>query len=277
MKTIRDAVRAGEPIDFTPFIDVHGHFGPWCDTTVPWSLDYGRVIDEMDRLGCDIICMTAADPGYAAPMREKNDLVFALADAWPDRVVPYCSLSANEPDGCLEELRRCLARGRCLGVKMHVYQQPPYTLESDFLQPVLELLAEHRLVYLNHTLGDPDILCRVLRRYPDLCFMNGHFSPVCNDLARDFANLFDCTCAAQAPDDVGREVRRLGRSETMLVGSDFGLFCLAFGIGMIAYADIEERHKRNIIGLNAVKLLERTSWYSPSMLRCTTSDDGPVG
>jgi predicted TIM-barrel fold metal-dependent hydrolase len=269
MKTVLDAVRRGEPLDFTPFIDVHGHFGPWLDTTVPYCLDYGRLIGEMDRYGCDMVWMTTSDPGYSAPMRLKNDLVFDLAEAHPDRVIPYCTLSANEPDRCLEELRRCLGRGRCIGVKMHRYEQPDYTVKSAFLQPVLELLAEQKLVYLNHGYVNQTDLQWALERYPDLVFMAGHFSSATNDLACRQANFKDCTCAAMPPDEVGNEVRRLGRSDTMLVGSDFGLFCLAFGIGMIAYAEMAEEHKRNILGLNAVKLLERTAWYSPALLRCT--------
>jgi len=269
MSTILDAVRQGEPVNFTPFIDVHGHFGPWPDTTIPHSLDYGRLIGEMDRFGCDMVWMSAADPGYAAPMSVKNDYVFDLAEAHPDRIIPFCTLSANEPGRCLAELRRCLSRGRCIGVKMHVYQQPAYTLKSDFLQPILEVLAGHRLVYMNHDLGNEECLRWALTRYADLIFISGHFNGRINDLAREYPNLRDCTCAAQSPDSVGNEVKRLGRSDTMLVGSDFGLFCLAFGIGMVAYAEIEESHKRNLLGLNAVKIMERTKWYSPSLLRCT--------
>ena len=44
---------------------------------------------------------------------------------------------------------------------------------------------------------------------------------------------------------------------------------LAFGIGALAYAGIPEQDKRNLLGLNAVKLLERTDWFQRSMLRCT--------
>ena len=71
------------------------------------------------------------------------------------------------------------------------------------------------------------------------------------------------------PDALGDEVTRLGASGSLLVGSDFGLLCLAFGIGMVAYAEIDESHKRNILGLNAMKLMEHADWYRPSLLRCT--------
>jgi hypothetical protein len=47
----------------------------------------------------------------------------------------------------------------------------------------------------------------------------------------------------------------------MLAGSDFGLFHLGFGIGMVAYTNLKEEAKRNIIGGNALSVLERTSWW----------------
>ena len=75
MKTICELAREGSPIE-APFIDVHGHFGPWNETFVPWARDHARLIDEMDRFGCDMVWMTASDPGYAGPMAWKNDLVF---------------------------------------------------------------------------------------------------------------------------------------------------------------------------------------------------------
>lgn len=273
MKTIGDAIRNGEPIDFTPFIDVHGHFGPWMDTCVPYCRDDQRLVAEMDRFGCDMVWMTASDPGYTESMRIKNDYVFDLAAKHPDRVIPFCTLSAHSQTGCLKELKRCLGRGRCIGVKMHRYNQPAYTLKSKFLQPVLELMEEHRLVYMNHDLGEfPDIRWAA-KRYPKLIFMGGHFNPALNEMAGTVPNVTNCTCAAMRPDAVGDEVKRLGRSRALLVGSDFGLFCLAFGVGMVAYAAIPETDKQNILGLNAVRLLERTQWFKASMLRCTRTTD----
>lgn len=271
MTTIYEQISRGEPLDSSPFIDTHGHFGPWSGTCIPHALDGARVIAEMDRFGCDMVWTAASDPGFGDAMAIKNDYVFALAEQYPERIVPYCTLSANEPDACLAELTRCLARGRCVGVKMHVYTQASYTLRSAFLQPVFELLHEHQLVYLNHTLalGVPEDLPWALARYPDVTFIAGHAWPEANDLAKTFPNLYDCTCAAQSPDWVAQEVRRCGGSTMMLVGSDFPLFCLAFGVGMLAYATLPESDKRNILGVNALRILERISWFEPSMLQCT--------
>lgn len=273
MSTIYEQILRGEPIDSTPFIDIHGHFGPWSLTAIPHCMDAERVIGEMDRFGCDMAWVSASDPGFADAMQVKNDYVFALAEKYPDRIIPYCTLSANEQNDCLAELQRCLNSGRCVGVKMHVYTQAAYTLRSDFLQPVFELLNEHKLVYLNHTLGDPQDFCWAASRYPDIAFVAGHADPRINDIASTFSNLYDCTCAAQTPDWITNEFKRCGTSRTMLVGSDFPLFCLAFGVAMVAYAQMPEADKQDILGRNTVRLLERTRWFERSMLKCTRADE----
>ena len=260
MSTICQTVMEGRPVD-VPYIDVHGHFGPWPETVIPYAMDYGRNIAEMDRFGCDMVWMSTSNPGYSDDIRTKNDYVLDFAQKYPDRIVPYCTLSANTPERNLEELKRCISRGRCIGVKMHVYRQPAYTMRSAFMRPILELLGEHRLVYINHSLGGREDLEWALQRYPDVTFMAGHFDPSINDLALQHANLRDCTCAALHYAAVEAEVKRLGRSDTMLVGSDFSLIQLGFGIGMVAYAEIPEQDKKNILGLNALRLLQRTRWF----------------
>jgi len=275
MSTIYEQVLRGEPIDSSPFIDTHGHFGPWSGTCIPYAMDRGRVIGEMDRFGCDMLWVSASDPGWGDAMAVKNDYVFAFADQYPDRIIPYCTLSANEQDGCLAELKRCLGRGRCVGVKMHVYYQPPYTLRSDFLQPIFEVLNEHKLVYINHVLMEPADYCWAVEKYPEITFVNGHAHPQVNDYAKNYSNLYDCTCAAQPPDWITNEVRRVG-SSTMLVGSDFPLFCLAFGVGMVAYAQLPEGDKQNILGLNAVRIMERISWFDKSLLKRTKEEAIPA-
>ena len=266
MSAIYQTVLEGKPLE-APFIDVHGHFGPWSDTVIPHAMDYARNIAEMDRYGCDMMWMTASNPGYSGDLAEKNNFVFDFAERYPDRIIPYCVLTANTPQRNVAELRRCLARGRCIGVKMHRYHQPEYTLRSDFLQPVLEMLNAHRLVYMNHIYSNMADLEWALARYPEVTFIGGHFGPAYYAPALRHPNFFDCTCAAMGYHDVGREVARLGGGDRLLVGSDFSLFQLGFGIGMIAYAEMPEADKEAILGRNAIALLERTKWFDRGMIK----------
>ncbi len=57
----------------------------------------------MDRFGCDMAWISASDPGFGDAMSRKNDYVFALAEQYPERIIPYCTLSANEQDACLAD------------------------------------------------------------------------------------------------------------------------------------------------------------------------------
>lgn len=260
MSTILECVMEGRPVEAL-YIDVHGHFGFWPETTVPYALDYRRAIDQMDRFGCDLVAMSASDPGYSADIAAKNDCVFDFANAHPDRILPYCTLSANCPERAASELKRCIGLGRCVGVKMHVYRQPSYTARTDWMQPMLEILDEHRLIYINHEFRDPKALVWAAKKYPNVSFVSGHMSCDVNMLALKRRNILDCTCACDGYRQMEIEVARLGTSRTMMVGSDFNLIDLGFGLGPVAYARISEQDKRNILGLNALKLLKRMAWF----------------
>ena len=76
-------------------------------------------------------------------------------------------------------------------------------------------------------------LDRAAETYPDLTFIAGHMNGQINEMAMELPNVLDCTCAALHYREVEQEVKRLGTSRTMLLGSDFALFELAFGIGMV--------------------------------------------
>ncbi|MBT3276331.1 MAG: amidohydrolase family protein [Spirochaetales bacterium] len=257
----------GEPLKDIPFIDTHCHYGTWPETSVPYSLDQSRLINEMDRYGCDLVWMCASGPGWADNLRRQNDRVFDFAKRHPRRVIPYCTLSSHDPARAVDELLRCMEYPYCIGVKMHRYHQPQYTVKGDFLRPILEILDERKLVYLNHQFINLNDLEWAAATYPGITFLAGHgVDTSINDLACRFNNIKDSTCAAMGYREIETEVKRLGRSDTILVGSDFGLFHMGFGIGMIAYADIEENAKRSILGANALSILKKTDWWSSAGL-----------
>ena len=257
MSALMDTVKRGMPLEDLPFIDVHCHYGPWLGTSVPNAEDTALIIDTMDRYGCDLVWVCSSGAGWAEDFRKQNDLVFSFAAEYPRRILPYCTLSSLSPGELIIELKRCLQLGLCVGVKMHRAHQPEYTLKDAFLQPIFEILNDLRLVYMNHRLGNAGDLEWALKKYPDMCFLEGHgVFPDVNDLACIHSNLKMSTCGAQKYLEVEMEVQRLGRSDTMMLGSDFTIFHLGFGIGMVAYAEIDERDKYNIIGNNAIRLLE---------------------
>ena len=71
---------------------------------------------------------------------------------------------------------------------------------------------------------------------------------------KKYPNLYMCTCAGLQYRGMEDMVRRLG-ADRILFGSDSVIFDPAYGIGPVAFADISEQEKRQILGENALKLL----------------------
>ena len=260
---IHEAVLRGQPLDFTPVIDCHAHFGTWSDTTVPHRVDMDRVLRTMDAWGIDRVVFSASQPGYGGELSQANDWIIAFVEAAPERIMGYCTLSTNRPDRNLDELERCYEAGLRFGVKMHRYKQPAYAITDRFLDPVFEFLNERRLVYLNHSLGPLDAIRTAAERWPGVTFMNGHGTIDIAGLARITPNVRANVCAMIYYEQVAQLVRAHG-SRHLLLGSDFNLFQPGFGIGPVAYARIAEDDKRNILGLNAIALMEGMAWYEGS-------------
>jgi predicted TIM-barrel fold metal-dependent hydrolase len=262
---IHQAVLQGRPLDFTPVIDCHAHFGTWTDTTVPYRVDMDRVLRAMDAWGIDGVVFSASQPGYGGELAQANDPILAFVEAAPQRIMGYCTLSATRPERNLAELERCYDAGLRFGVKMHRYKQPEYAITDRFLDPVFEFLDERRLVYLNHSLGPLGVIRTAAGRWPGVTFMNGHGTIEVAGLARTTPNVRANVCAMIEYQQVAQLVRVHG-SRHLLLGSDFNLFQPGFGIGPVAYARISEQDKRNILGLNALELMEKMAWYKGSDL-----------
>jgi predicted TIM-barrel fold metal-dependent hydrolase len=257
---IYEAIRAGKPLDFTPVIDVHGHFGTISFVWAPSLVDPEKVLREMDAYGVAAVCFSAISIGAAGSLSRANDEVLRAVRALPGRVLGYAVLSSNRPERNLDELRRCYDLGLRCGVKMHRYDQPPYRLTDAFLEPVFEFLSERHLVYLNHDLGPVDDLITVARRYPDVSFINGHGGVVHARLGQVYANIYANSCAMNWHRSVEELVAEFG-SEHLTLGSDFSLFQLGFGLGPIAYAEIPEADKQAILGANAMRIFGGMEWF----------------
>jgi hypothetical protein len=142
---------------------------------------------------------------------------------------------------------------------MHRYSQPAYTLAEKFLEPIFEFLNERRLIYLNHTLGPLDELRAIAQRFPGIAFMNGHGDKEHAQLGLEVGNVFANVCAMRQHNEVTDLVRRFG-AKHLLLGSDFGLFQAGFGIGPVAFAEISEEEKLDVLGRNALGILKRMAW-----------------
>ena len=94
-----EAIRAGEPLDFTPVIDMHGHFGTTPLVPAPWLVDPEQFLREMDAYGAAAVCFSAISIGGAGSLRRGNDEVLRAVRALPGRALGYAVLCRTGPSG----------------------------------------------------------------------------------------------------------------------------------------------------------------------------------
>ncbi len=257
---IHSALLAGKPLDFLPVIDLHGHYGQSACAGAHAQTDPEMMVREMDLYGVDMVVCSSTTIGSAGSLQRANDQVLEAVKAAPGRILGYCVLSSNRPQGNLDELKRCYDLGLRVGVKMHRYFQPEYRITDPFLAPVMELLNEKKLIYINHVLGTDADIMELARRYPDLTILNGHGGDRQASIGRLYPNVYANSCSFMNVGDTERLVRRYG-SKQFTLGSDFSLFQLGWGVGPIAYADIPEADKAAILGGNAMRIFGRAEWF----------------
>lgn len=257
---IIEACRCGRPLDFLPVIDGHCHLGKWPGRTVPDSLDFSIIKDEIDAYGIDLIWVTTSAVGRSGDLSEKNDIILQFMEEVPGRAMILCALSSYTPERNLSELERCYRADICVGAKMHRYNQPSYKLTDSWLQPIFEFLNKRNLVFLNHTLGDIEELRIVLNRYPDITFIEGHHNEKIIKEAQNWSNLYCSSCAGLYNRTQENAMNKYGVNRYLL-GSDFSSLQAGFGIGPIAFAHTSYENKVKVLGQNTWDLMKKMEWY----------------
>jgi len=234
-------------------IDSHCHFG-FHFTYVPYNTP-DEIIKNMDRIGVQRACFCTLEVGMIGDHAIHNDRLAAFANAYPDRISAYFTPGLNYRERLLDDYIAYEKKGLNIGMKMHIYRQT-FSITDDFLAPVFERINAKRGIVINHDFGPPDRLETVLRDYPDISFISGHPNHNYIPLTKRYDNIYICTCASTAYQDVRNMAAKAG-SEKIVVGSDFFVLDTAFGFGSVVFAEITEQEKRNILGLNMKRLLER--------------------
>jgi len=245
--------RRGLPLHDEVIIDSHCHFG-FHFTYVPYNTPE-EIIQNMDRIGVQHSCMCTLEVGMIGDHTIHNDRLAAFANRYPDRISAYFTPALNYRDRLLDDYIAYEKKGMSIGMKMHVYRQN-FNITDDFLMPVFERINAKSGVVINHDFGKNDDLEWVLRNFPDISFISGHPNQGYIPLMKRYDNLYLCTCASSAYQDVRNMAAKAG-SERIVVGSDFVVLDTAFGFGTVVFAEITEQEKRNILGLNMQRILAR--------------------
>ena len=260
--TLRDYALASRSLrDVTGLvvIDGHCHLGPYGAFWQPGN-DAAGLVRTMDRIGIAQSCVFSS-LAIALDMRAGNELTFAAARAFPERLLPYAAPDPNQGERAVaEEMQRCFDAG-ARGVKLHT-QLAGYPFDGPAYAPAFTLAGEHRLPLISHGTGAPETLRRVARAYPNAHFVVAHAGAGISASSLELAKV-----AREEPNvylDLTSSVGRFGAFESMVeaagadkltYGSDMPWMCASHQIGRVLLARIPEDAKRRIVGGNLAALL----------------------
>jgi uncharacterized protein len=246
-------------IDGIKTIDFHGHVGKW----ERYGMDDNPalLLRAMDAAGIDVACVFNI---FYPDGTTGNDLTARFVAQHPDRFVGFAYVSPLMPERMVPELTRAIEKLNFAAIKLY----PPYTpwrLNESPWDPIYEFADAHGLAIIFHTGSEwqnlPKFINDVAPRFPNANFVLGHAGNTPVERAQAIAaiqahaNVYVETCSTFRTPGVIEQLVNEGGADRVLFGSDMPLMDPRSQLGKIITADIDDEAKKQILGLNAQRLL----------------------
>ncbi|MCX8108300.1 MAG: amidohydrolase family protein [Verrucomicrobiae bacterium] len=246
--------------------DVHCHLAG-----VPGDTPEARLkelIRYADRLGIQRLCVCMGMDWSHDPtpgrLRHENDEVLRAVGFFPERTFGFVYLNPKYTTASIDELRRCVADGPMVGVKLWVAEK----CSSRLLDPIVRLAVELQAPIYQHTWikvagnlpgeSTPFDLVELARRHPDARFICGHCGGDWELGIRAVRSCPNILVELSGGDPVAgvteMAVRELGAAR-VLFGSDAGGRSFASQLAKVTSANISDTEKRMILSGNLKRLL----------------------
>jgi predicted TIM-barrel fold metal-dependent hydrolase len=237
--------------------------------------DCEDLIAKMDQDGVDRSVLLNANWTSPEVCRETNDYIMESVSRYPDRMAGFCSLPPKAIDAAVAELERCI-RGGIKGVgemrpDFHGLQRG----DEDMLDPVFDMMMRHRLMLMVHAsepvghqyVGKekitPDILERLIARFPDMTIVCAHwggglpFYALMPEVAEALKNVyFDSSASPYLyQPQIFRHVADIAGADKILFGSDYPLMPPSRVLNQLRSLNLDEDVENMILSGNALRLL----------------------
>jgi predicted TIM-barrel fold metal-dependent hydrolase len=234
-----------------------------------------ELIASMDKEGVDISVMVNYGWTTHELCVETNDYILESIARYPRRLVGFCAVQPNAGEAAIAEIERC-ARA---GIKGVGEMRPDIQLfdpgDEMFMAPLVEVMKEHRLVFLTHAsepVGHtypgkgtvtPEVLYPFITSFPDLPVVCAHwggglpFYALMPEVKQAMGNVFFDTAASPflyTPEVYTRVVQLVGEDK-VLFGTDYPLLAPRRLLNEINSLNLPEETKRLILSGNARRLL----------------------
>lgn len=277
-------------------IDFHTHiFPPWLkekrDEFVKsdpcFSLLYSQpevrittaeeLLASMDEVGIDVSVVLNIGWVSHELCVMTNDYILDSVSRYPTRLVGFCSIQPSAKEAAIAELERCAKAGaKGIGELRSDVQGFDLT-NKQTMKPVVDAILKHNLILLTHSsepVGHeyagkggitPGILYSFITAFPNPRIVCAHwgggllFYALMPEVAKALANVFFDTAATvflYKPEVFERASSIIG-SDKILFGSDYPLVSQNRVIAQVQSAELSEKDRAKILGVNAQKLLSR--------------------
>jgi len=235
----------------------------------------GEIIHTMDDQGIDksvVFGFPWKDPDV---FKMHNDYILNAVSRFPERLLGFGCFDALHPDAP-NEAQRCVEAG-LIGIgELAFYRSGIDTPVLDRLEPVMSILLEKRLpvlIHVNEPVGHvypgkaPIVLAGIealLKRFPHNTIILAHWGGgiffyhlLRKEMKSHLKNVYYDTAASPYLYDPGvyRIALEILGDDRILFGSDYPLLTPKRYFPEMKTAGITEDKYRNIIGLNAERLL----------------------
>ncbi len=233
------------------------------------------LVERMDRDGVDVAVTLGMGWQVHEFAVEANDYILESAKAFPDRLVPFCTVNPALGGVAIEEIRRCADLGvRGVG-ELHSYAQG-YRLDDErVMGPLMEAAIARDLIVLTHSsepVGHiypgkgtvtPDELCRFIETYSEAKIVCAHwggglpFYALMPEVSEALRNVYFDSAASPflyTPEVFANAVSLAGRDK-VLFGTDYPLISQKRLLGQVESQNFDTETKAAILGGNARRLL----------------------
>ena len=274
-QSVTQAIRDGEPFD-VEVIDAHAHFSGFLQRG---KLPPGAatLIRAMDRCGINLSVFSNSS-AIGAPdvegFRAGNEAAIAAMKKHPGRLLAYLVFQPHFVDASLAMAERILEPGPGpVGFKLHGVAHD-YPVDGEGYRRAYQFAHEHKLPVLFHVKSShgaetptlrneplPVVLSRVLSEFSGMRLIIAHYGRSIDDwvgFTAKHPNAFMETAASGVPFRVlERTVAAAGPSR-ILFGSDSTYLSPGAQLAKIAFADISEEAKKQILASNARRVFGKS-------------------
>jgi predicted TIM-barrel fold metal-dependent hydrolase len=237
--------------------------------------DCEDLIAKMDEEEIDRSVLLNANWTSPEVCRETNDYIMESVARYPGRLAGFCSLPPKAIDAATAELERCIQGG----IKGVGEMRPDFhglvRGDEDALDPVLDMMMRQRLMLMVHAsepvghqyVGKekitPDILERLITRFPDMTIVCAHwggglpFYALMPEVAEALKNVyFDSSASPYLyKPEIFRHVADIAGADKILFGSDYPLMPPSRVLDQLRSLNLDANVEDMILSGNALRLL----------------------